>query len=200
MKPHQLPSWAALASAMRFLDPSVPIELMVLKCHMLIEAQMYRVLAYRLDVAEENLPPLQYFQLSKLALCGEEFKDSLVTVLALNDLRNQLGHELEAEKLNIAYKAFASKAGVFWPESDPFGDASNLTELRDVTIRTGAWSCMAAVGGHIVKYVLDRKLYETDDQAAELQAQVTESAELRRKLFKENNRIRQIFESSVQHG
>jgi hypothetical protein len=97
---NRIPSWSDLAPVLSHIsDNSTPLELYILKSHLVIEAAMYRLLSIRLGIAEDQLPPLQYFPLSKLAFGGDSYRSTLWKVLALNDLRNEFSHELNAAQL-----------------------------------------------------------------------------------------------------
>src|SRR5438046_464006 len=103
MKPDRLPSWQDIIPLLQITaDLSIPLELCVLKLHLVVEVEMYRLLSLRLDMEEQHLPSLQYFQLAKLALGGASLSATLAKVLALNDLRNEFSHELAAERLEPA--------------------------------------------------------------------------------------------------
>jgi hypothetical protein len=143
MKPWHLPTWDSLASKLGdFAVKHVDAELFLLKCHLLIEALMYSFLAQRLGIEEQHLPVLQYFPLVKLAFGGKEHADSLANVLAINDLRNALAHEMEAEALNIEYAKFAAKMQVYWPSSASSSRTDVIEKVRSAAVRAACFICV----------------------------------------------------------
>jgi len=141
------------------------VELFVLKCHLIVERELYWLLAHRLDIAERHLPPLTYFPLAKLSLGGDEYRDTLVSVLALNDLRNEFGHELEEDQLQSKYEVFCQKREIFWPGQKVAGQPANLQGLRDTSVRVAAFSVIGAVWAHIAELSLAKNLYESEAEA-----------------------------------
>jgi len=157
-----MPSAETLQRLMQKLGHEpVDLELFIIKCHLIVERELYWLLAHRLEIEERHLPPLSYFPLAKLSLGGEQYKMSVVKIFALNDLRNELGHELDAESLMNMYELFCKKVGIFWPTSDPLNDPGRIASLRESSVRLGAFSCIGEVWAHIARLSLDRKLYGT---------------------------------------
>lgn len=126
-------------------DQSVPLEIYVLKAHLMVEVMLYRILAARLETEEHELPSLQFFQLAKLALGGHKYKAILVLVLGLNDLRNEYSHELNAERLTLTHSKFVIHCGFFWPEFDVIKNPKMFNEIREAAIRAAAHSCVTEV-------------------------------------------------------
>jgi hypothetical protein len=184
MKPTRLPGWEEVVPLLQIAgDLSIPLELCVLKFHLVVELTMYRLLALRLDIEEKSLPPLPYFQLTKLALGGLAGSSPLVKVLALNDLRNEFSHELSVERLEPAYAALAAKAKMFWPEVDVPGKPKEFVEAREVAVRWGAYSCVTDVFCALSDLAMARPDFPPEDLASALQttARIRETVEATRK-------------------
>lgn len=86
-------------------------ELLTLKGHVLVEVALAHLLAERLESHETDLPGLTFAELARVALAGlaGPTADRLrnATVL-LNNLRNDLAHELEAATLDDRMRDIAS--------------------------------------------------------------------------------------------
>jgi hypothetical protein len=160
MKPDRLPSPQSLQILVERLATEQPdLELFVLKAHLIVERQMYWLLAHRLEMEERHLPSLQYFPLAKVALGGERYKDVLLKVLALNDARNEFGHELDDGELERKLAILAGRTGTFWPETDPVGQPELFKRYRDASARIAALSVSGDVWACIVELSLARNLY-----------------------------------------
>jgi hypothetical protein len=173
-------------------DLSIPLELCVLKFHLIVELELYQLLALRLDVEERHLPPLQYFHLAKLALAGTSFNTTLKKVLALNDLRNEFSHELADERLQPAYAIFVHKADMFWPESDVLGKPKEFAEMREVAVRWSAYSCFTDVFGVLSNVVVSHPDYPGDvETARQVMAHIEQTVEATRR---QQASLRSVFE------
>lgn len=169
MKPDRLPSPRSLIELVEKLGANPPeLELFVLKAHLIVERQMYWLLAHRLDIEERHLPPLQFFSLAKLALGGEPYKAALLKVLALNDLRNEFGHELSGQGLNAKAQLLCERTGIFWPLTDPLHDEAAILLFREASARLAALSVSGDVWAAIVELSLERHIYP--DEVAEQSA------------------------------
>ena len=145
VKADKLPSWLELSPVMDVItDESLPLELFILKSHLVIEVHLYHILSVRLQIDREHLPPLTFFPLAKLALGGAHAA-ILPIVLALNDLRNEFSHELNPTRLDAAFGKFVSKAGYFWPEHDPYDKPAEFASVRDAAIRAAGGDCVGQV-------------------------------------------------------
>jgi len=117
MKPGKLPRWESLGAKLNeFAAQEPPLEIFVLKCHLIIESMLYSFLALRLGMQERHLPTLQFFPLAKLALGGNAHSAALVRALSLNDLRNVFSHELDESALQVEYEKFAEREQLYCPK------------------------------------------------------------------------------------
>ena len=192
MKPERLPSWDVLAEAMRIVNDKVPLELIVLKMHLLTETLLYRLLGVRLEVAEEHLPTLQFFALAKLALGGETFKMTLVKVLALNDLRNEYAHELDGQRMPGAFEKFCAKTAMFWPPFDIKAKPAEFAAIRDSAVCTGALITMNEVSDQVTRLLIAQLASKGQDTAT-LHQLAANSEKLAREITAEQNSIRALF-------
>lgn len=167
MKPEKLPSWQALLATLRQLD-GLPLEIFILKCHLVVEAQMYRLLALRLDVSEEYLPSLAFWPLTKLAFAGNDFKVAIPIVLALNDLRNEFSHELDAEKHESAYAKFCERSGMVWPKIDHASASPNLAADRETLVRAAAFISVASAFARYAQGILVKEAFDSEDEAEDI--------------------------------
>lgn len=76
------------------------LEVLLLRCHLLIERELVRLLATRLLTDIDALPPRISFELlTRLALARREDAELRVALLRLNKVRNNLAHVFEYETL-----------------------------------------------------------------------------------------------------
>ena len=163
MKPDRLPHPQSLIAMITSLgDEQLPLELMVLKSHLIAERQMYALLAFRLDVEEQYLPPLTYFPLAKLALGGASYRDTLHQVLALNDLRNEFSHELLSGKILKCMETLSERTKVFWPTWQP-AENEMLPLGADRAVRMACGLCLGDVWCHVVEVAIEQGRYPTED-------------------------------------
>jgi hypothetical protein len=155
MKPDRLPAWSDLLPVLDLInDESTPVEVYVLKTHLFVEATMYRLLALRLQINTDDLPPLQFFPLAKLALAGATRKPALAKILALNNLRNEHSHELDNLRLQPAYQKFVRRCELSWPDETVGDTPDELEQLRELSIRAAASGCVSEVLCAVVEDVL----------------------------------------------
>jgi len=160
MKPDKLPPPETIDALIERLGSEpIDLELFILKCHLVVERYLYWLLATRLGVSESALPPLQYFPLAKLALAGGTHQRALARALALNDLRNEFGHELDDTKLVASYRKFCKKLEVFWGSAVPVPSDIDLKEARDSSVRVAAVACVRSVYVEILELSLAMGLY-----------------------------------------
>ena len=166
MKPQNLSSADVLQRLLqRIASRDVDTEIYVLKCHLVVERHMYWLLAQRLEIDESLLPSLQYFSLAKLALGGEPYKSVLVGVLALNDLRNEFSHELDADQLERKCVTFCEKVGVFCPEPVYGVNSAALRDACDTSVKLAAFTCIVRTWVHIAELSLAKNLYASEEEA-----------------------------------
>jgi hypothetical protein len=195
VKPDRLPAWEEVIPLLQMAaDTSVPLEVCVLKFHLVVEVQMYRVLALRLNVDEQYLPALQYFPLARLALAGADLSPICAKVLALNDLRNAFSHEISSDHLIRAYAAFVRKANMFWPETDVLGKPQAFEDIRDMAVRWSAYSCITDVLSVFSDFAISQPDFDGDiDEARNVIAHIKETVETTRKKQAE---LRELFEKT----
>jgi len=179
---------------MNVLTNAPSAEILVLKMHILTEAHLYRLLSLRLEIDEYQLPPMQFLTLAKLALGGTAYKDTLVKVLALNDLRNEFAHELDENRLEPAFEKFCAKTNMFWPPFDKANKPEQFAELRKGAIGAGALSCATEVYCWLTS-VFARQYEAAGHDAGPLRAIVTESTRLLQSIRKEQNVTRRVYSS-----
>lgn len=85
----------AIETAFRAND----LALLVLRCHMVVETLLYRVLAARLDVAVGELPNLPFSTLLQVTLVGERHEEVRPMLDRLNFIRNRVAHDLDDSTL-----------------------------------------------------------------------------------------------------
>jgi hypothetical protein len=153
-----LPDLKKVMGILEKLGTDADLELFVLKCHLVVERKLYWLLAKRLDIEEKQLPALQFYPLCKLALGGERYKILLAAVLALNDVRNEIGHELDDGELNKKWEVLAKHTDVFWPPDD-FPEKEELALLRDACARVAALTACVITGAAVIDVSLEKKLY-----------------------------------------
>lgn len=196
MKPERLPSAQTLENLMERLGTEpIDLELFVLKSHLIVERELYWLLAKRLEIEERYLPPLQYFPLAKLALAGEPYKLTLVKVLALNDLRNEFSHQLEEEELQAQYATFCERLQVFWPKTDPLALAERVAALRDSTVRLAAFSCIGDVWAHIAEWSLAHNVYASAAEADHARRALQATHEQAHLISRQQRSARQYWEA-----
>lgn len=174
------------------LDPSASTEAVILKLHLLAESHLYRLLGLRLEIEEQHLPALQFFALAKLALGGNAYKTTLVKILALNDLRNQYSHELDAEQLNPAFETFCAKTDMFWPPADVANNPPAFAELRKGAVVSGAIVAVTELWCHFAE-LFASKYEAVYSKPSELRAIAAESARAIDAIRQEQNAVRQKF-------
>jgi hypothetical protein len=180
---------------MQIVNDDVPLDLIILKLHLLTEANLYRLLAARLEIDEQFLPPLQFFPLAKLALAGQQYKETLMKVLALNDLRNEYGHELESSRLADAHAKFCAKAAVFWPPFDLAEAPAEFAAVRQAAVVTGASSCPREVWAHLSLIICDR-LDAAGGDSRPLRQTVSKSNALLEYLRMQQNSLRAVYSAT----
>jgi len=194
MKPDKLPSWDDLTPALGVIsDSTIPIELHVLRCHLVTEVELYRLLSARLGIHERHLPNLQFYPLAALALGGDELIEVRTAVLALNDLRNEFSHELDPSRLNPAFARFVPKAGMYWPERDIFNKPQEFEALRDSAVRLAASWCVCETFCAFLAAATQRSDFPHDrlDRARETLAAVRQ---MQKDVRDKQRDVRKVFE------
>jgi hypothetical protein len=157
VKPKRLPQLEKLGPLISALgDETIPLELFVAKAHLLIERQLYALLALRLRVDERELPEMSFYLLANLALVGDEYSHALAEVLALNRLRNEYAHELEDTRVKKRIGMFAKQAGVF---VNDFFDSATYGRAA----RMAAGFCLGDVWCHFTEYAIANDLFPSKD-------------------------------------
>src|SRR5216684_6524398 len=72
-------------------------ELRTFKAAILLEYLLVFILAKRLNVAEDDLPNLDYADLTTLALAGSAHEKLRAKILKVGEVRNYLGHYLDRD-------------------------------------------------------------------------------------------------------
>jgi hypothetical protein len=182
MRPHRLPHPQSLIPIISALGTQkLDLELFVLKTHLIIEREMYGLLSMRLGVEEKNLPPLTYLPLAKLALCGTEYNATLLEVMALNDLRNEYGHELGSDEPEKQMKALTERTGTFWPSHPAITKPETGSAQHDRSVRAACIFCIGDVWVHIIEHAQKHGLYPSASQKEEAARELTEFREGQRK-------------------
>lgn len=186
MRPDRLPHPQSLIKQIAGLgDETLDLQLMVLKSHLIAERQLYGLLSFRLNVEEHHLPQLNFYSLAKLALGGETYKSTLLEVLALNDLRNEYGHELGSVHIASRMKTLSERAGVFWPL-----DATDVPrEVADRSVRVACGLCLGDIWTHVVEVAIEQRRYSTAEQQ--------QVAERELASFKADQSHRRVDEGSI---
>jgi len=165
MKPDRLPKWESLVSKLlQFAEEEPPIEIFVLKCHLIIESVMYSFLSHRLGMQERHLPTLQFFPLAKLALGGTEHSLALTKALALNDPRNAFSHELDDLGLERDYEKLAVRERLYWPNEVDIGERSAIRRIRVRAIRTACLIAVVNVWAPIIRNHLAKRPDLSDEE------------------------------------
>jgi hypothetical protein len=194
MRPDRLPSWEQLNKVMQIvLDEAVSTETVVLKLHLLAESHLYRLLALRLEMDEEQLPTLQFFVLAKLGLGGDLYKATLIKVLALNDLRNEFSHELDEQRLIPSFERFCARTNMFWPPADVLDKPAEFAALRKSAVTSGAIVAVMETWCHFGE--LFAKKYESQlPSPGELRGIIAKSKGLLEETRRTQNSVRKTFE------
>ena len=180
MRPDRLPHPQTLLPLIRRLgSTNIDLELFVLKCHLIAERQLYSLLAIRLEIDEKHLPPLQFLPLAKLALGGSTYNQTLVQVLALNDLRNEFAHEFEENELLKRMEKLATLTQTFWPPHDPTKQPTDFSQTRDSSVRVACFFVITDVWIHIAQQYLERDSYSPAWQEADARAELNRTLERR---------------------
>jgi hypothetical protein len=152
VKPDRLPHPQSLLPILHRLGArNIEPELFVLKCHLIVERELYSLLAIRLDMEEKQLPSLQFFPLAKLALGGDTFKHTFSEVSTLNDLRNEYGHELESANVQSKIELLVKRTGTSWPKHDPKTRPLSWLKLHETSLRVACARVMSDVWIHITE-------------------------------------------------
>jgi hypothetical protein len=107
------------------------------------------------DIQRAACGAIAFFPLAKLALGGDQYNETRVVVLALSDLRNELGHELDAPQLEQHFGPFTNTLGIFWPPNGAKGDAAQFQDARESCVKVAAFSCIGEVWIHIAERSLE---------------------------------------------
>jgi hypothetical protein len=186
MRPDRLPHPQSLIPIVTALgEQKLDLELFVLKSHLIIEREMYGLLSMRLGVEEKHLPPLTYFPLAKLALGGAEYNTTLLEVIALNDLRNEYGHELAGHEPEKQMKALAERTGTFWPNHSAIANHDGWRDPRDRSVRAACIFCIGDVWVHIIEFAQKHGLYPSASAKTEAAKELTEFREGQRQRRKD---------------
>lgn len=166
VKPQRLPHLDTLGSLISSLgDETLPLDLFVVKAHLILERELYALLALRLGVEERQLPSLSFYPLAALALSGDAYGQVRAAVLALNDLRNEYAHELDHGEISERVKKLAERANVFYDES--LGTAA-----ADRTVRMAAGFCLADVWCHFTEYALANSRFPSEEASRAAKAEL----------------------------
>lgn len=99
----------AILKLQESITPSEDMEMVVLKAHLISEVLLRFLLSARLEVPIESLPGLQYQPLALLALGGPGKRTLKKDVLRLNELRNDLAHEVLETSYSAAMWSFVRR-------------------------------------------------------------------------------------------
>lgn len=98
------------------LNTERDLEVVVLRAHMLIERELYHLLATRLNVSADHLARLSFHTVAHLALSGEPNETWRVLTLRFNSIRNAMAHDIAYGSLSSDLDELVTMLATYRPD------------------------------------------------------------------------------------
>jgi hypothetical protein len=149
-------TFAPLARSIEVAFRTEDLSLLVLRCHMVIETLLYRLLAARLDVeSAAALPNLPFSALAAVTLVGDRFDELRPQIERLNAIRNQVAHDLHVASLDHDIASFVERCTSTIHSRERSGEPAAVRFKR----------CVLATGRELSKAIVSELEWRADHVA-----------------------------------
>jgi hypothetical protein len=141
-----------IARAISAAFSSDDLNVLVLRCHMIFETLLFRLLSVRLDVEIGDLPALSFGPLVAVALAGERFEELRGPIDDLTRIRNLIAHDIDYANVDEDLASYSETHQRF--------AARAKSSTADTPILLKFQRVIRGVGGEILSIMRSRREFD----------------------------------------